>query len=87
MGNQLTFTGSGELDNGLNVSISFVLDQGDEAATSSVATGSNAPFDSHSITISSDTMGSLTLAGEGGGTASNELQELQLETYGMRSMV
>ena len=25
MGNQLTFTGSGELDNGLNVSLSFVL--------------------------------------------------------------
>ena len=30
MGNQLTFSGGGELDNGLNVSISFVLDQGDE---------------------------------------------------------
>ena len=73
MGNQLTFTGSGELDNGLNVSISFVLDQGDDAATSSVATGSNAPFDSHSITVSSDGMGSLTLAGEGGGTASNAI--------------
>ena len=29
MGNQLTFSGGGELDNGLNVSISFVLDQGD----------------------------------------------------------
>ena len=25
MGNQLTFSGSGELDNGLNVSISFVI--------------------------------------------------------------
>ena len=30
MGNQLTFSGSGELDNGMNVSLSFVLDQGDE---------------------------------------------------------
>ena len=30
MGNQLTFTGSGELDNGLNVSLSFVFDQGDD---------------------------------------------------------
>ena len=29
MGNQLTFTGSGELDNGLNVSLSFELDQGE----------------------------------------------------------
>ena len=30
MGNQLTFSGSGELDNGMNVSLSFVLDQGDD---------------------------------------------------------
>ena len=28
MGNQLTFTGSGELDNGLTVSLSFVQDNG-----------------------------------------------------------
>ena len=27
MGNQLTFSGSGELDNGLNVSVSFILDK------------------------------------------------------------
>jgi outer membrane protein OmpU len=33
MGNQLTFSGGGELDNGLNVSISFVLDQGDDHET------------------------------------------------------
>ena len=33
MGNQLTFSGSGELDNGLNVSLSFVLDQGDDKST------------------------------------------------------
>ena len=30
MGNQLTFTGSGELDNGMTVSISYVIDQGDD---------------------------------------------------------
>ena len=64
MGNQLTFTGSGELDNGLNVSLSFVLDQGDAAPS---------PFDSHSVTISSDAMGSLTLAGEGGTSASGAI--------------
>jgi len=29
MGNDITFTGSGELDNGLNVAVSFQLDQGD----------------------------------------------------------
>ena len=30
MGNQLTFSGSGELDNGMNVSLSFIIDQGDD---------------------------------------------------------
>jgi outer membrane protein OmpU len=70
MGNQLTFSGSGELDNGLNVSLSFVLDQGDDTATaigsgtSTVGTGS--PFDSHSVSISSDSLGTLKFAGEGG---------------------
>jgi len=73
MGNQLTFSGSGELDNGLNVSLSFVLDQGDDSATSSVASGSSAPFDSHSVTVSSDAMGSLTFNGEGGATASGAI--------------
>jgi outer membrane protein OmpU len=30
MGNQLTFTGGGELDNGLSVALSFVIDQNDD---------------------------------------------------------
>jgi len=68
MGNQLTFSGSGELDNGLNVSLSFVLDQGDSEADT--ATGAaTAPFDSHSVTISSDALGSLAFHGEGGSSA------------------
>jgi len=67
MGNQLTFTGGGELDNGLNVSLSFVLDQADDStATTPAATN---PFDGHSLTISSDAMGTLVFAGEGGSTA------------------
>src|SRR6056300_2047346 len=57
MGNQLTFTGGGELENGLNVSISFVLDQGDNETDTTTGAGT-APFDSHSITISSDSLGS-----------------------------
>ena len=67
MGNQLTFTGSGELDNCLNVSLSFVLDQGDDTAIA------NAPFDSHSVTVSSDALGSLTLSGEGGSSATTDM--------------
>ena len=67
MGNQLTFSGSGELDNGLNVSISFVLDQGDDAgATTDADDNAGAPFDSHSVSISSDGLGTLKFAGEGG---------------------
>jgi outer membrane protein OmpU len=68
MGNQLTFSGGGELDNGLNVSISFILDQGDNEIDVDT-TGANAPFDSHSITVSSDELGSVTMAGEGGSSA------------------
>ena len=70
MGNQLTFSGSGELDNGMNVSLSFVIDQGDDASTT---TNARDPFDSHSLTISSDSMGSLVFSGEGGSSAASAI--------------
>ena len=69
MGNQLTFSGSGELDNGMNVSLSFVLDQADDSTTGIA----NAPFDSHSVTISSDDLGTLVFSGEGGSSASGAI--------------
>jgi outer membrane protein OmpU len=76
MGNQLTFTGGGEMDNGMNVALSFILDQGDNSVgatkNETTATG-EAPFDSHSITLSSDAMGSITFAGEGASSAQNTL--------------
>ena len=72
MGNQLTFTGGGELDNGLNVSLSFVLDQGDNETTSSTGEGTS-PFDSHSLTVSSDSMGTLVFHGEGGSSAQSAI--------------
>jgi outer membrane protein OmpU len=74
MGNQLTFSGSGELDNGLTVSLSFVLDQNDDATLSSGNTKSEnngTPFDSHSVTISSESLGSLKFSGEGGSSATS----------------
>jgi outer membrane protein OmpU len=70
MGNQLTFSGSGELDNGMTVALSFVLDQGDEGAAGSQA---DSPFDSHSVSISSDAMGTLVFHGEGGDSAQNKV--------------
>ena len=76
MGNQLTFTGGGELDNGLNVSLSFVIDQGDDglSGTNNATTAqSTSPFDSHSVTVSSDSFGSITMHGEGMSSASGAL--------------
>jgi outer membrane protein OmpU len=64
MGNQFTVTGGGELDNGMSVSISYQLD--DNA-------GVTGPFDDHSVTVSSDAMGSLTLHGHGGGSATSAM--------------
>ena len=59
MANSVKLSGSGELDNGMTVSVSFELDD-------SSANGTASPFDDHSVTVSSDTMGTLVLAGHGG---------------------
>jgi outer membrane protein OmpU len=71
MSDSVTFSGSTELDNGLTYSFSLELD-GDAqsakvnpAAASATATGSNV-VDSHSISLSSDSFGTLTFAGHGG---------------------
>ena len=79
MGNQLTFSGGGEMDNGMNVSLSFILDQGDDHPVTAASTANNearadsSPFDSHSISLSSDAMGTLTFAGEGASSAQNTI--------------
>ena len=75
MGNQLEFKGSGELDNGLNVSLSFVLDQNDDSTSAGTAksTNSGTPFDSHSVSISSDALGTLVFHGEGGSSAQTKM--------------
>jgi len=65
MSNQLNFAGSGELDNGMTVSLAFELDQGDGSGTG--------PFDNHSVSVSSDSMGSLTVHGHGGSNAASAL--------------
>jgi outer membrane protein OmpU len=80
MGNQLEFAGSGELDNGLDVKLSFVLDQNDDTATdnnldasttggASRTAGKGSPFDSHSVSIGNDALGTLVFHGEGGSSA------------------
>ena len=63
MGNQLTVSGSGELDNGLNIALSFQLDETDSVN----------PFDDHSVTISSDEIGTIKFSGHGGSSATSAM--------------
>ena len=65
MGNSVTFGGSGETDSGLNVSLSFELDQG--------AGDGTGPFDSHSVAIGTDALGTLTVHGHGGTNSASAL--------------
>jgi outer membrane protein OmpU len=86
MGNALVFSGSGELENGLNVSVSFELDEGSNSGNKTSVTNDagtavsdrNAPnssdvFDNHSVTVSSDTLGTLIFSGHGGNSATTKI--------------
>jgi outer membrane protein OmpU len=61
MDNSVNFAGSGETDGGLTVGLSFELDQG--------AGDGTGPFDSHKVSVGSDTLGTLTVHGHGGSNA------------------
>jgi outer membrane protein OmpU len=75
MGNQLTFSGGGTLDNGLDVALSFIIDQGDNETASADAEGSS-PFDGHKLSIGNDTLGTFTFHGEGGDSAQNAMHSV-----------
>jgi len=60
MGNSVTFAGSGDLDNGMTLSVSFEIDHG--------AAAGSGPMDSHSLTLGMNELGTLTFAGHGGST-------------------
>jgi len=59
MADSVVLSGSTELDNGMTVSMSFELDDADTTHS----------YDSHSVTISSDALGTLTFSGNGGSSA------------------
>ena len=65
MGNSVFFKGSGETDGGLNVNLSFELDQGTPSG--------DGPFDSHFVSVGNDTLGTLTVHGHGGSNAAAAL--------------
>ena len=65
MGNSVTLAGSGELDNGLTVTMSMELDAD--------AADNGGPFDSQSITLASDALGTLVFSGHGGSSAQSAM--------------
>ena len=68
MGNSIYFKGSGETDGGLNVALSFELDQG---ASDGGATGG--VYDNHSVSVGNDTLGTVTVHGHGGTNSASAL--------------
>jgi len=66
MGNSVYFTGGGETDGGLNVNVSFELDQG-------TPNNSGNNFDNHFVAVGNDTLGTLTVHGHGGANAAAAL--------------
>jgi outer membrane protein OmpU len=68
MDNSVFFKGSGETDAGLNVNVSFELDQGTANNTSN-------GFDNHFVSVGNDTLGTLTLHGHGGANSAAALDK------------
>ncbi|MDB3971076.1 porin [Candidatus Pelagibacter sp.] len=68
MANSVYLAGSGEMDNGMTVSVSFELDNGVDTGT---GTG---PFDNHYVEVGSDALGTLRLSGHGGSSAQSAVE-------------
>ena len=66
MANSVYLAGSGEMDNGLTVSMSFEMDQGG-------ANNSSNGFDNHYVEVGSDALGTLRLSGHGGSSAQSAM--------------
>ena len=73
MGDSLTFTGGGEMDNGMSIAVSYEVDN-DETDAGDV-------MDSYSMTLSSDEMGSLTFSGHGGSSAMSAIDDKTPNAY------
>ena len=78
MGDSLTFKGGGELDNGLTLAVSYEYDDDEGDANGGNATGG---FDNHSISLSSDEMGTLVFSGHGGASAMDSMDDKTPNAY------
>jgi outer membrane protein OmpU len=72
MGDSLTFTGSGEMDNGMTISVSYEID-GQGAATDSM--------DDHSMTLDTNGMGIISFSGHGGSSALSAIDDVTPNAY------
>ena len=73
MGDSITMTGSGDMDNGMSISVSFEIDNDD--------TGGGNVYDSHSMTLDTNGMGTITFAGHGGSGAMSALDDVTPNAY------
>ena len=73
MGDSITLTGSGEMDNGMTISVSFEIDNDD--------TGGGSVYDSHSMTLDTNGMGTITFAGHGGSSAMSAIDDVTPNAY------
>ena len=76
MTDEVTFAGSGEMDNGWNVAVSMQLDNNANGDTS----GNN--MDNRSVKIGMGDMGTVTFYGQGGSTAMSAVDDVMPTAYG-----
>jgi outer membrane protein OmpU len=74
MNDSVTFSGSGEMDNGFNVTLSLELDNNENVGTSAM--------DSRSIKIDMADMGTLTFGGHGGDSVVGGVDDVMPTAYG-----
>ena len=75
MTDEVTFSGGGEMDNGMNVTVSMQLDNN--------ASGASGEFmDNRSVVIDTNGMGTITFAGHGGDSALGAVDDVMPTAYG-----
>ena len=72
MSDSVTFSGSGEMDNGWNVTVSYELDDSETATQ----------MDSRSVVIDTNSFGTITFAGHGGSSAMGAVDDVMPTAYG-----
>jgi outer membrane protein OmpU len=75
MTDSVTFSGGGEMDNGMNVTVSFELDDNATGASGST-------MDSRSVVIDTNGMGTITFGGHGGSSAFGAVDDVMPTAYG-----